>query len=340
MKKKIGIIIVLFMVSVAAGSYFNLINPTKWVSISYNKGRATAGDTVLSFQPSTSSPLINEEFSVSINIDAGVKNLTGVELHIHFPAVTLQPISLIKGSYMPIELVGPSISGDDASMTLIASPDAPKTGSGTLAVLTMKAISTTGSPAQISFSPSTLVLDRDSDVNVLNSAQPITITVRTVTPTPTATPTATTSVTPTTTPTATAIPTATPTPIATPTATVISGGGGGGGGGGGYGSTPIPTKTPTPSPSTSPTPTVTPIPSGTPESKTVSTGLVRFSDDPKVFEVLVGNKLNWIPTLSVFNQLGFSWSQVKILSPSVRSSYIRAKLMRAQNDSKTYYITE
>ena len=88
---------------------------------------------------------------------------------------------------------------------------------------------------------------------------------------------------------------------------------------------------PTPIPSPKPTPISTP----TPPPK-----LIRFSYDPKVYELTNENQIKWVPSVDVFNQLGFDWKNVTVEPPTKASSYQRIKLMRAEGDTKVYYITE
>ncbi len=44
--------------------------------------------------------------------------------------------------------------------------------------------------------------------------------------------------------------------------------------------------------------------------------------------------------MEVFDQLGISWSQVTVRPAVTQSQYARAKLIRAQNDLKVFYVTE
>jgi len=139
--------------------------------------------------------------------------------------------------------------------------------------------------------------------------------------------------------------------------------------------TPLPISTPTPTPT--PTPTVTsspavctmdaklcpdgktyvsrippscefapcPTPASSPKPTPISTptppkNLIRFSHDPKVYELTNENQIKWVPSVDVFNQLGFDWKNVTVESPTKASLYQRIKLMRAEDDTKVYYITE
>jgi len=109
-----------------------------------------------------------------------------------------------------------------------------------------------------------------------------------------------------------------------------------------------PTPTPTPTPSITPTPTPTcywwmtscqPTPTPTPTPITSKVEAVRFSGDPKVY-VVQGTQIKWVPNPDVFNSLGLNWTSVEVVPTSQKTNFQRAKLLRAENDEKVFYITE
>ncbi len=112
--------------------------------------------------------------------------------------------------------------------------------------------------------------------------------------------------------------------------------------------TPSPTPTPTPTPISTPTPTPTcywwegqcqstPIPTPAPITSIVEA--IRFDGDPMVY-VVQENKIKWVPNPDVFNSLGLNWASVEVVPISQKTNFQRAKLLRAENDQKVYYITE
>jgi hypothetical protein len=115
--------------------------------------------------------------------------------------------------------------------------------------------------------------------------------------------------------------------------------------------TPTPSMTPTPTPTPTcywwescgqtptPTPTPTPAPTPSPTPIILKVQLIRFSGDPKVY-VVQGTKIKWVPNPSVFNSLGLNWGSIEIIPANQKSNFQRAKLLRAENDQKVYYITE
>jgi hypothetical protein len=79
----------------------------------------------------------------------------------------------------------------------------------------------------------------------------------------------------------------------------------------------------------------------TPEgvSPLIDTDLIRASRGYKVYEIKNG-KRHWIPTAEVFNAHNFNWNEIQIVSEDQLNSYPRAKLLRATDDKKVYYLTE
>jgi hypothetical protein len=67
--------------------------------------------------------------------------------------------------------------------------------------------------------------------------------------------------------------------------------------------------------------------------------LLRAIDQDKVYRIISGKKL-WIPTETVFNTQKLDWHNVAEVEARDVAAYPRAKLIRAKNDLKVYYITE
>jgi hypothetical protein len=116
--------------------------------------------------------------------------------------------------------------------------------------------------------------------------------------------------------------------------------------------TPTPTSTPALTPTSTPiptcqwwescgqTPTPTPTPTSTPTPTFVMPGqAIRFDSDPMVY-VFRENKIKWVPNPDVFNGLGLNWGSIEIIPANQKSNFQRAKLLRAENDEKVFYITE
>ena len=200
-KAPIYILVALVLVVVGWNVYYYFVatggSGGPKVEVSMSKSDASVGDPVLSFQTSSTSVQVGQQFTVNINIDTKSRTLSATELHISFPSATLQGLSVVRGPFLHNELVAGSISGGSASITIGSRPESPQKGSGTLAVLTFKALSISGSPAQVAFTSNTKVAVIGEEGNTVDSMNPISITVSVVpTPTPTPTPTVSFSVSP------------------------------------------------------------------------------------------------------------------------------------------------
>lgn len=128
-------------------------------------------------------------------------------------------------------------------------------------------------------------------------------------------------------------------------ATEASSAGGGGGGGTTATPTPTPTLTPTPGTTVSPTPTPSTTPGAT-ASPTPLAGpvkLYRKVADPKVYVQGADGLLTWVRTLEDFNNAGYSWANVQVISgsefaklPLASGETVPAQLFRKANDPKVY----
>jgi len=108
----------------------------------------------------------------------------------------------------------------------------------------------------------------------------------------------------------------------------------------------IPTTPSTPTTPTNPTAPTTPnVPttpttsSGSNFNSSPSSNLLRAASETKVYEI-ISNFKHWIPSPQVFNAYGFSWQKIQITNSSEINKYSRVKLLRAQGDTKVYYLTE
>lgn len=182
-----------------------------------NRQRAAPGVVVLTINPQSLTQVqINQTFSLNIDINTGTELAAAAAISLNWDPAFFDGISLVKGAFFSNELVAATVGTGTASITVNNPPSTPKTGVGTLAVLTLraKALSSTAKP--IAFSPSTGVSGPDQPgINIVDSTQPLSLRIVSIsTPTPTPVP-------PTPTPTPTPVPTPTPTPIPTPTPTPL-----------------------------------------------------------------------------------------------------------------------
>lgn len=87
---------------------------------------------------------------------------------------------------------------------------------------------------------------------------------------------------------------------------------------------PSPSVSPSPTPSVSPTatasPSTTPTPSPSPISGIPNGSLIKSATSPKVY-VIVDNQKKWIQTAQEFNQAGYKWSNIQIVSSETVAAF-------------------
>jgi hypothetical protein len=67
--------------------------------------------------------------------------------------------------------------------------------------------------------------------------------------------------------------------------------------------------------------------------------LMRATNQSKVYEIKNG-KRHWIPTAGVFNDYGFKWNDIQVVSENTLNAYPRIKVLRAIGSQTVYYLTE
>lgn len=135
---------------------------------------ALAGGPTLSAQTSQATVTTGSEFTATILIDTKTYSVTAAELNISFPSDKLQAISITAGQFLPTVLV-PGSTGSGVAQITVASGTTAKQGTGTLATITFRALSS--GVAQIGFSNSTLVAATGQAGNVVDTMTPATVTL-------------------------------------------------------------------------------------------------------------------------------------------------------------------
>ncbi len=107
------------------------------------------------------------------------------------------------------------------------------------------------------------------------------------------------------------------------------------------GATPTPTLTPTPILTTTPTPTPIVSPEMSPSPSPLPMKLYRQAGDTRVYKQGADNVLTWVRTLEEFEQAGYRWDEVRVVSKEEFSKFIvdsspGTRLFRALNDTKVY----
>ena len=168
--------------------------------------KKAAPATTLSLSPATLSKKIDDIFSLEVKLDSGENQIVAAELHLTFDPTKIEFQSISNGPQFPNILASGTIENGAASIAVgAADAKQPVTGTGTVAIIKIKALAATDAPTSIKFSPNTFVGGLGEGAsNVLIGSTPATITIggqqvqaptptREVTPTLTPTPTSTVS---------------------------------------------------------------------------------------------------------------------------------------------------
>lgn len=238
MKKFLLPVLILVFILLALGVTLFLVRQRQEV----RKNAAPA--TVLTLSPATLTKQVNDTFTVTVNIDTGTNNVSAAEIHVNYPAATLEGISITPGSFLT-KVLPPGANIGNGTATIILgneSISSPAVGQGVLATITFKVLQGSSLPVKITLDPATQVAAFGDRGNVVSSMSDATLTIgttTTVTTTPTLTPS------PTNPPQSTATITTTPTTTPIPTNTEEEN----------QDTSKKPTDTPTSTPTNTPTPT-------------------------------------------------------------------------------------
>jgi len=144
--------------------------------------------TTLSFSPSTVMTGINETFTLEIRVDTGENKISAAEIYVSFDPTKLECQQISAGTFLPVVLISGTIDSTNgiASITLGSSPTEPKQGTGTLAIMSFKALNS--GDTNVSFGLNTQVAAIEETGNVLTETTPSTISISSQ-QTPTITPT-------------------------------------------------------------------------------------------------------------------------------------------------------
>jgi plastocyanin len=177
--------------------------------------KKAAPASTLSLNPSAITKKVGETFTLEAKIDAGTNQVGVVQLRIVYDPAKLEALDITNGPLAPsITVSGKIDASGKASITVGARNNTqPITGTGTVAILTMKALSASAAPVSVRFTPmpDTYANALGEQDNVLIGTTPASITILNADGTPgTGGTEATTALTPTPTPNTTITPTPTP----------------------------------------------------------------------------------------------------------------------------------
>lgn len=141
--------------------------------------KKAAPATTLAITPATIQKNVGDEFSLEVTIDSGENQVVAAELHIVFDPSKLEMETISNGPLFPNILASGAIEGGTASITVgAADVKQPIKGTGTVAVVKLKAIAKTDSPVAVKLASNTFVGGLgEGAVNVLVGTTPATVTI-------------------------------------------------------------------------------------------------------------------------------------------------------------------
>lgn len=117
--------------------------------------KKAAPASTLSLSPSAITKKVGETFTVEAKIDTGTNQVGVIQIRVVYDPAKLEAVDITNGPLAPsISVSGKVDSTGKASITVGAKNNTqPITGSGTVAIITMKAIAAAASPVSVRFTP-------------------------------------------------------------------------------------------------------------------------------------------------------------------------------------------
>lgn len=141
--------------------------------------KKAAPATTLAITPASLAKKIDDTFSMEVVIDTGENQVVAAELHVTFDPTKLEAQTIANGTLLPNILASGSVEAGAATITVGAKDTkAPLKGSGTIALLRLKALAKTDSPTAIKLASNTFVGGLGEGAsNVLVGTTPATVTI-------------------------------------------------------------------------------------------------------------------------------------------------------------------
>lgn len=143
--------------------------------------------TTMFLEPSAPTVDVGQTFTLDVVVDTqNLNNVGAAEINLTYNPLYLEAVSLQVGSFLPYVLVDGTVGNGTASITVGVNPQDPSqangaTGRGTAAVLTLRALqSTGGTPTVVQFASTSQIAgsnEEDRGTNVLIGTQPAQVTV-------------------------------------------------------------------------------------------------------------------------------------------------------------------
>jgi len=130
--------------------------------------KRAAPATTISLSPSQVTKRADETFSLEVKIDTADNQVATVQLQIVFDPASLQAVNITNGALAPTIRVSGKVDETGKATITVGARDAthPITGTGTVAILTMKTLAAAATPVTVQFSPSP-----DTFINALGEGE-------------------------------------------------------------------------------------------------------------------------------------------------------------------------
>ncbi len=163
-KKLSGLVILLILVAAIPVGVYLAMNPQTF------SPKAAVDSTVdLRLLPSVISVNVNEEFPVDISIDSKGALVSAAEIKLNYNTEHLEAKNVEIKDFLPQSLISPNISNGSINIVQVVNPDNSKSGIGTIARITFRALKVVTGSA-INFDPGlTEVAISDRDNNAVGS---------------------------------------------------------------------------------------------------------------------------------------------------------------------------
>lgn len=142
--------------------------------------KRAAPATTLSLAPATNTKNVGDTFTLEVKIDTGENQVVAAEMQITFDPEKLEAQSITNGSLFPNILTSGVVDRGTASISVGAqSSSQPVRGTGTAAVLRLRALAATGdTPVTVRFAPNTFVSGLgEAGQNILVGSNPARVTI-------------------------------------------------------------------------------------------------------------------------------------------------------------------
>ncbi|MBI4066253.1 hypothetical protein HY411_00910 [Candidatus Gottesmanbacteria bacterium] len=141
--------------------------------------KKAAPATTLALSPASVTKKVDDVFSLEVIIDTGENQVVAAELHVVLDQTKLEAQTITNGPLFPNILTSGTIEQGTASITVgVADAKQPVRGTGTVAVIRLKALAKTDSPTSIKLASNTFVGGLgEGAINVLVGTTPATATI-------------------------------------------------------------------------------------------------------------------------------------------------------------------